>query len=175
MADYSFICYAHENGRFARRLARHLRRHGVVVWFDQWELTQQDEWDNAIEGAIRSCRNFVIILSPASINSWVVREQFRLAKQANRSIVPVLRQPCELPPDLLATSPFDFSIGNYHVALQQLTAKLSNRQMPPKVKASLVWNDLVQTRLRSLSSLLWSGWLGLLLLLLLAAAGSWLF
>lgn len=122
MAQHIFISYAHEDNHFVLKLARDLRQQGLPVWLDQWETLPDTDWDRALERAIRASRSFLIVLSPAAVNSWVVRDQFVVAFETGKTIVPVLYQPCQLPAVLQGLAYIDFSGHNYRAALRQLLA-----------------------------------------------------
>jgi len=170
MTGYIFISYTHEDTRFALRLARQLQRLGLTVWLDQWETVSEFEWDRAIERQVKGCRYFLMILSPGAVNSWVVQEQFLWAKEAGRPVISVLCRPCELPPPLQALTPIDFTGRNFQRGVEQLLA-----QYFPMVDVRLgLWAALkldltarLRYGLRRLGPLLWPGWLGPALLLLL--------
>lgn len=121
-APHVFISYAHENGRFVRKLARDLAQQDLSVWLDQWDLPEEADWDQMIRQAIRSCRCLLLVLSPAAVNSWVVYDQLVLALQTGKTIVPVLHQPCVLPLPLQDLTCIDFTGHDYKSALRQLLA-----------------------------------------------------
>jgi len=174
VAKYTFISYTHQDSRFAKKLARYLRRQGIAVWLDQWSLADEAEWNKAIEWAIKRCCNFLIILSPAAVNSWVVREQFRLAVQAEKPVVSILRQPCVLPVELEQIPPIDLTGTTYRVALKQLLFQLSDQPASARVESKLFLTDVIVAWLQRLPSLLWPGWLGLSILFSLVAVISFL-
>lgn len=143
MASHIFICYTHENHRFVVRLARDLHRQGLPIWLDQWDLPPQVEWDKVIKRAIWACSHFLLVLSPAAVNSWVVHDQFKLAIQTGKIVVPVLHRPCELPPALQDISVVDFTGRNYNAALRQLLAHAFPQQaVRLDYLARPAWGDL---------------------------------
>jgi formylglycine-generating enzyme required for sulfatase activity len=151
VAQHTFISYAHENSRFAKKLARHLRRHGIPVWLDQWQLTSEVPWDDALGRAISGCRFFLIILSPAAVNSWLVREQFRIAAQLNKEIVPVVRRPCQLPADLGDISPIDFTGPDLRASFIQLVGQLAEPGTVAPETAIGAWIGLSRAWMQPLS------------------------
>jgi formylglycine-generating enzyme required for sulfatase activity len=143
MADYIFISYAHENGRFVRRLAHDLAQQGLSVWLDQWDLSEEADWDQMMKQAIRSCRYLLLVLSPAAVNSWVVYDQFMLALRTGKTIVPVVHQPCELPLPLQNLTCIDFTDHDYKSTLRQLLAHYfphQSVQLEPEARAA--WGGL---------------------------------
>jgi formylglycine-generating enzyme required for sulfatase activity len=175
MAHHTFISYAYEDGHFVEKLARQLQRRGVPIWFDQWTATSGTDWDRSIERAIRDCGHFILVLSPAATNSWIVRQQFQWARQNGRPILTILHQPCDLPQPLAETPSVDFSGQRYPVALAQLLNYFfpnQSRLAHWLALKAVVKRQLIR-RWGQLRPLLWPGWLGPLLLLSLLAAG-WL-
>ncbi len=179
MGGYTFISYAHENTRFALKLARDLQKHNILVRIDQWDESTEGEWDRALERMISGCSHFLVVLSPAAVNSWVVQEQFSWAAGTGKNIVPVLYQSCDFPPPLQNTPYYDFVGHNYKIALGQLLMRyFPNREAKLGYSQKLreVSDKLTQTWSNTLRPLLWPGWLGpaiLLLLLFIATSFYW--
>ncbi|MDR2566220.1 MAG: toll/interleukin-1 receptor domain-containing protein [Bifidobacteriaceae bacterium] len=90
-----FLCHASEDKSFARELATALRRTGVNVWLDEWELVPGD---SLIEGVfvhgIQPAGALVALLSEASICKPWVRKELNVAISRSLSeefrIIPVL-------------------------------------------------------------------------------------
>lgn len=160
MAQHTFISYAQENSHFVTKLARKLRQRGVDVWLDQWDVPEEVEWQKAIERAISSCKRFLLVLSPAAVNSWVVQEQFLRAKNSQKTIIPILCQPCEMPPELQAAPAIDFSCQNFEKGLEQLLRQHFpgvDTQLETQPQLKLTWLNLVWSWLDRLSAVLWPG------------------
>lgn len=170
MVRHTFISYAHENTRFALKLARQLQKQGLAVQLDQWGVSAEDEWNRAIERMIRRCDNFLIVLSPEAVNSWVVRDQFLLALSLNKTIVPVLYRACNIPVPLQSIPYIDFANRDFKSSFSQLLARYFpkvqiNSGYWPKVKSICI--NSVQNWWNVLGPLLWPGWLGPAIVLLL--------
>jgi formylglycine-generating enzyme required for sulfatase activity len=184
VAGYTFISYAHENTRFALKLARRLRRRGVTVWVDQWHVTQDDVWSLDIARAVNGCSHFLVVLSPAAVDSWVVREQVQWAAQNGQTIISLVREPCELPEVLRDTVCIDFSGRKFRTAF----GLLISHYFPEEELQVGIWPDIRSTWQTHLSELkltwrnrlpplIWPGWLGpvaLAALVLLTLALIWI-
>lgn len=72
----TFICYAREDESFVRELVSLLKERGVRVWFDQFEINPGEDWDQKIDDALYGCSHFLIILSPAAIESREVAANY---------------------------------------------------------------------------------------------------
>jgi formylglycine-generating enzyme required for sulfatase activity len=105
-----FICFAAEDQRFAQWLARYLRMHGAEVCLTRWHSGHPDKiWEQTLADDIISCSQFVLILSPAALNSWGVRDQTLLADREGKQIVVVLYRPCVIPERLVLHPLIDLS------------------------------------------------------------------
>jgi formylglycine-generating enzyme required for sulfatase activity len=109
MSDHVFICYAREDEQFALTLARKLKERQVSVWMDRLNLRPGEDWDLAIDKALYGCARFLIVLSPAAVESREVRGELRTALDENKPIVPVIRQACQIPRQLRTIQHIDVS------------------------------------------------------------------
>jgi len=122
-----FLSYAAADKPTALRIGDALRRAGLHVWFDAWELAVGDSIAHRIEEALVSSDLLVVLLSPRSVNSqWVEKElssaQARELKDRAITVIPVLIEDCRIPP-LLADRKyldlrFDFDAGVQRLASQ---------------------------------------------------------
>ncbi len=60
------LSYASQNGEAPKRICDALRTAGIEVWFDQSELRGGDAWDLKTREQIRTCADFVSIVSTHS-------------------------------------------------------------------------------------------------------------
>ncbi len=109
MGGRIFFCYAREDEAFAVPLAQELKRRGVGVWLDQWDIPAEADWDQTIDKALHECDRLLIVLSPASVQSGEVRGELREALDLKKPILPVLYRSCEIPRQLRVIQFVDFS------------------------------------------------------------------
>lgn len=95
--NHTFVCYAREDAGFVLRLASELKGGGAHVWLDQWDVPSGADWDYEIDRALYDCRHFLVILSPAAVESEEVRSELRTALDGRKRIVPMLYRPCRVP------------------------------------------------------------------------------
>lgn len=132
MGNHVFICYAREDQDFVFRLANDLKSCGVPVWLDQWDIPQGANWIRTISKAIDDCARFLLILSPAAIESDDVQGEWLTALDKRKTVIPVLYQDCEIPPRLRVVQRFDFtSTAHGREALSQLVSALGGESSPP--------------------------------------------
>ncbi len=69
-----FLAHSSADNALVGRIAYELRKRGLPVWFDEWELKVGDSLHGKIEAGIESSGYLVIALSNHSIKSdWVRR------------------------------------------------------------------------------------------------------
>lgn len=61
-------CARDEHAEDAARLAEALQQRGHMVWFDQTELREGANWEQAIEQGIASCDWFILLMTPHSVH-----------------------------------------------------------------------------------------------------------
>jgi hypothetical protein len=133
MEDHVFICYAREDEQFVLTLAGNLKSRGVPVWLNRWDIPAGANWQRSIDKAIQDCAKFLIVLSPAAIDSEEVKGELWTALDEQKPIVPVLHKPCRILLRLRQRQYVDFT-GNTHeveTALAQLLGVLGGKQGEP--------------------------------------------
>ncbi len=93
-----FLSHSDKDREFAGRLAEILDRHGVPYWYSRSNLRGGQQWHDEIGAALARCDWFLVVLSPASVQSkWVKRELVYALddERYQEHIIPVLYQSCE--------------------------------------------------------------------------------
>lgn len=98
------------------------------MWVDQWDIPAGVNWDKAIDKAIGRLDHFLIVLSPAAVNSKEVLAELRLALDLDKHIIPVIHQSCIIPRQLRILQYIDFTQGDYNAALRDLLEALKGSQ-----------------------------------------------
>jgi hypothetical protein len=129
-----FISYSHKNQRFANRLANDLAAHRLRVWLDTLEVNVGDRFRKKIEEGIETSRYFCLVISPASMKSYYVREMeleaafLHMVRTSRQSfILPIMwrRPPNPLPLMLSTYHYLDFTNSkNYYYQLGRLVKKI---------------------------------------------------
>src|SRR6476660_8185978 len=91
-AGRTFISYSRKDGaEFARWLRAELEKEDLSVWQDLVALEGGEDWWGQIERALRSkdLQHFILVVTPAALQSAVVKQEIRLARQEGKSISPV--------------------------------------------------------------------------------------
>ena len=92
-----FVSYSREDSEAALQFVSDLQRQNVSVWVDQESQRGGDDWIKAIQAAIDACSHFILLMSPSSMASNIVRDEWTYAKRVGVSIVPVMLRQCEPP------------------------------------------------------------------------------
>lgn len=67
-----FLSHSGEDRQFGDELAVVLGRHGVPVWYSATNIQGAQQWHDEIGSALERCDWFLVVLSPASVQSmWV--------------------------------------------------------------------------------------------------------
>src|SRR5262245_14512862 len=123
-----FLSHTSADKPFVEKLACDLKRIGIDVWFDKWEIKVGESITWKIEEGIRENEYLGIVLSPDALNSeWVKTElssAWRKQMQLKRvTILPILYRDCEIPLFLADRKYADFR-KDYQIGLVELTFAL---------------------------------------------------
>jgi len=100
-----FISHSSSDNKFVRTLKDDLIENSIETWFDEDQLDLGDSLSEKLELALEESSHFLIVLSPASVNSeWVRYELHKALKHRNsqliQKIIPVKYRDCEVPTEL---------------------------------------------------------------------------
>lgn len=128
-----FISHSHLDDAFGLRLAEDLRRAlkgGIdTVWYDSsGGLQGGDEWWDKIRQQIEQRPIFMVVLSPASMDSVYVNREISMAMVQDPQrirILPILYQPCYIRSDLKPIQYVSFAPPNsYDQGLEEVLGAL---------------------------------------------------
>ncbi len=92
VAGRTFVSYSRKDGaEFAADLRRRLEREHLSVWQDIVALEGGRDWWSQIEDALKSraLQHFILVVTPAALESPYVRREVRLARQEGKAVCPV--------------------------------------------------------------------------------------
>jgi hypothetical protein len=142
-----FISYSHEDRDFVKRLATDLVNAGVLVWYDEWELSLGDSLRRKIGEGISGSAFLAAVLSKSSIRSkWFMDEVYAamaVEEEEGRVIVlPILIEDCSIPPLLKDKVHLDFR-EDYGGALQRLVqrVRLAGADQVGRVREAQFFHD----------------------------------
>jgi len=91
-----FISHSTEDRQFVeRQIVRRLHHGGIETWYSRDSIEGATRWEREILNGLRSCEQFLVVMSPRSARSpWVKREvDWAFAK--NRPVIPVIIEDCD--------------------------------------------------------------------------------
>lgn len=93
-----FLSHSSTNRAIASAVAETLRNHGVPVWYSSTNIMTAQLWQDEIGKALRRCDWFIVLVSPAAIDStWVKRELMYALNhsQYDDHIMPITVRDCD--------------------------------------------------------------------------------
>ncbi|HMV84894.1 MAG TPA: TIR domain-containing protein [Blastocatellia bacterium] len=109
-----FISHSKEDKPAARELAERLRRDGLRVWFDEWEIKPGDSIPLKIQNGLEQSRTLVLMMSAnVSASEWVMFERqaviFRDPANQKRRFIPLRLDNGEIPEALKQYASIDWT------------------------------------------------------------------
>ncbi|MEV4429728.1 SAV_2336 N-terminal domain-related protein [Streptomyces sp. R-07] len=143
-----FVSYAHEDGQWAVTLAEDLRRRGLEVWLDRWELSPGQDVAAGLRDGLAKADAMVAVVSPGWLTSEWANREFEAATTDGRTrVFPVLwGDVTNVPSSIAERGYFDFRRGmtpdEYEESLRQLVRAI--RELPASARpaappAALSW------------------------------------
>lgn len=93
-----FISYSRTDMEFVQRLAADLQDVGLDVWWDLSDIQGSDVWERKIEEGLRNSQYFIVVLTPASLESRWVRREYLSADNTGIKIIPLRLKPYDVTP-----------------------------------------------------------------------------
>ena len=103
-----FISYGEADRVPARDVADYLKRSGIPVWFDEWDLLPGSDWMGEIKTALDSARALVVFISPEAVKLRSVAREIEYALGARHlsgRLISVIVRPARRIPWILKTLP----------------------------------------------------------------------
>jgi hypothetical protein len=93
-----FLSHSHKDHAATVRLAEVLQRHGVPSWFSERNISGAQQWLDEIGAALERCDWFIVLLTPAAVESKWVKRELTYALNEDRydgRVIPLLVQDCD--------------------------------------------------------------------------------
>ncbi len=131
-----FLSHSSKDREAVLRLAKDLRKRGISVWLDEWEIDVGDPITEKIQSGLSHAQYVAVWLTKDSVNSgWVTKEWHTKIYQEIGSkevlVLPLLGEKCEIPFFLSDKKYADFYFS-YDSGLSELTRALSRKKPKPK-------------------------------------------
>ncbi|MEP0546459.1 MAG: toll/interleukin-1 receptor domain-containing protein [Rhodothermales bacterium] len=79
-----FISYAHSDRSLATEAAQALKKQGLRVWLDAWEILPGDNWSAKRGDALRDADAMVLLLTNRGIHSHTIEQDLSFATSERR-------------------------------------------------------------------------------------------
>jgi formylglycine-generating enzyme required for sulfatase activity len=144
MTKSIFISHSSQDAVNSRRLAEDLKRAGLQVWLDEWNIAVGEGITDKLQSGLISADYLAVWLTRASVESgWVGREwqsKYQAEIADNSTIIlPLLAEDCTIPP-LLADKKYADFRSNYMTGMADLlrSVGLWDWESPSGMKFRLV-------------------------------------
>lgn len=94
---FIFLSYSRSDSEIALKITRNIQDFGGNIWLDQLHISGGDRWDKAIEDALEKSTHLIVLLSPASIDSYNVMDEVSYAIEEKKTLIPLLIENCKIP------------------------------------------------------------------------------
>jgi hypothetical protein len=91
-----FISYSRNDETFARQLATSLSDMGADIWIDIEDIPAGMKWSSAIQQGLDSGDLLIVIISPDSMGSHNVEDEWQYYLDNGKPVIPVLIQPTKI-------------------------------------------------------------------------------
>lgn len=118
------ISYSRDDEAFARQLVQSLKKQGLHIWIDIFDIETGKSWARQIGEALDICKVMVLIMSPSSMESENVEDEWNYYLDKSRPILPLLYKECDVPYRLHKLQYIDFTALGFDDAMMHMTADL---------------------------------------------------
>jgi hypothetical protein len=119
-----FISYSHADELFGRKLAASLSDAGAEVWIDLKDIPLGKKWSTAIQEGLDSCEVMLVIVSPDSMSSNNVEDEWQYYLDHQKQVIPILWRTTKMQFQLNRLQRVDFSKSDYASAVSELLSAL---------------------------------------------------
>jgi DNA-binding NarL/FixJ family response regulator len=135
-----FLSYNRDDQKTVEALAKKLRRSGIKVWVDLWNLVPGEPWQPKLEEALSSSSTCAVFIGPSGIGPWqheemraAIDRRVHAATDRFRVIPVILPGASErgLPTFLVSTTWVKFTTHNDGVAFRQLLSGIRGTSSSP--------------------------------------------
>ncbi|HEX5163937.1 MAG TPA: AAA family ATPase, partial [Thermomicrobiales bacterium] len=119
-----FISYHRSDEVIARQVREQLASHGVASWMDQYDIPVGAYWPDKIDKGLASCGTVIGILSPASVESRNVKNEWDWTIQNGKLLLLVQVSPCVIPHRYVSINYIDGTSGDEQQVIASLFTAL---------------------------------------------------
>src|SRR5262249_54291310 len=129
-----FISYSRKDSPFAGQLVKALTGRGFEVWIDR-KIRAGTQWSRTIQQALRASQIMIVVMSPESMASNNVEDEWQYFLDRQKPIIPVKIKPTDddMHFQLNRIQYIDFHAKEFNVAFEELVAEINEKlaSLPP--------------------------------------------
>lgn len=122
-----FLSYSRKNEPFARKLAQALSQVGLDVWLDVEDIPAGMKWSSAIQQGLDQANLLIVVISPDSMASTNVEDEWQYYLDNKKPVIPVLFEPAKIHFQLARIQYIDFYAQSFEAAFSQLITELNRK------------------------------------------------
>jgi hypothetical protein len=119
-----FISYGRADELFCRSLAKDLDDAGGDVWIDVDDIRAGEDWSEAIQAGLDACAVMLLVITPASMQSRRVSDEWKYFSRMGKPLIPILLEPAPVSYEIHSLHYVNFHDQPYDTALRQLKSEL---------------------------------------------------
>ncbi|HEX2618714.1 MAG TPA: SUMF1/EgtB/PvdO family nonheme iron enzyme [Phototrophicaceae bacterium] len=135
-----FVSYSRTDVNFARRLADSLARMGADIWMDIEDIPAGLKWSSAIQQGLDSAELIIVVISPESMASRNVEDEWQYFLDNNKPVIPVLLRQTKIHFQLSRIQYIDFLHATYEEGFERLKYEMDRRGFPLGIPMSAPMN-----------------------------------
>lgn len=150
----TFLSYSRHDSEFVDILHRLLISKGYDAWLDRRNISAGSRWDREIEDAIKQRSHLTVVLSPDSVVSQNVADEWSYAIDEGKTVIPILHRDCDVPMRLRRMNWIDFTQRPFQIALKEYQTALgepdyrSNDRYELARRDGMIFLSLPETSIR---------------------------
>ena len=122
------LAHSGRDESFVKSLASDLRRNGIRVWLDNFELKEGDPITQSVHEPIKENDYLGVVLSPSSVESeWITKDlSTTLVRELEKKailVLPILYKECKIPPVIADKKTADFT-STHQRGLEDLLSRI---------------------------------------------------
>lgn len=122
-----FISYSRKDRVFANKLAAALTSYGADVWIDIEDIPAGMKWSSAIQQGLDACDVMIVIISPDSMVSTNVADEWQYYLDNEKTLIPVLCRPAKVHFQLSRIQYVNFHDQEFDTVFTQLHSELRRK------------------------------------------------
>jgi hypothetical protein len=115
-----FISYHRTDLAVAEQVRAHLVKNGVKTWMDHYDIPAGAYWPDEIDQGLNQSHLVVGLLSPDSVTSRNVKNEWDWALQNDKQLILLMTRPCVIPHRYVSINFIDATAADLSAALDEL-------------------------------------------------------